>query len=119
MTMTMTSEEIATCAMRGVAVLKALHLLDKTMPYGQFAEAIGLLPAGAVWREHFPTFPHRFDQVCNAIRLGTDGAELLDGRLVDKQTGKRGDYRRRKDQPDRDNQGGATPGASSVLEDEA
>ena len=38
------------CAVAGVAVLRALQLADKTMTYGQFSEAIGLLRGDGGWR---------------------------------------------------------------------
>ncbi|HEY8697178.1 MAG TPA: hypothetical protein VIM02_06135 [Rhizomicrobium sp.] len=38
------------CAAAGVAVLKALRCADKTMTYGQFAEAIGLLAGDVGWK---------------------------------------------------------------------
>jgi len=36
-------------ARAGVAVIRALHLTDATMRYGEFAIAIGLIPDGGKW----------------------------------------------------------------------
>ena len=37
-------------ARAGVAVLRALKLADRTMRYGEFARAIGLIPDGEIWQ---------------------------------------------------------------------
>ncbi|MGI8840229.1 MAG: hypothetical protein ACR2F8_05535 [Caulobacteraceae bacterium] len=38
------------CARAAVAVLRALQITDKTMRYGEFAKAIGLIADGDDWK---------------------------------------------------------------------
>jgi hypothetical protein len=82
------------CASSAVAVLRTLKIRDSTMPYKDFANAIGLIPDGGRWEPwHRQQVTDILNLVAAAERQGHangDTEPLEFDRIVNADTGKPG-----------------------------